>query len=335
MNYSLDKIARELGVSKSTVSLVLNGHASENRISAELERTIKDYCRKVNYVPNIHAKRAGSKYVKNIGLLINENLLCDGSNPFSDQNAAEITGGVVSAAAKKGFRVTIQFYNQTTAESDIFNWLRDREIDGLIYYGYSFDARWHKCFMDEKRCVVGIGIQPCEGIATVNVDNVGAMYELGKLLLKKGRRRFFYLSGNQTGYVSGQRLEGLRKALEEEGISLSPERIVCADFSEEIAYCKISEQIPDADAIVCANDDMAIGVIRALTEKGISVPDEVSVTGADNIKISRYFSPAITTIDNCNALLGKYAFEELLHLIKGGKARNKIVESRVVSRASC
>ena len=64
MRYSLEKIAKELGVSKSTVSLILNGHASENRISAELEQTVKAFCKKVNYVPNIHARRAGARFAK-------------------------------------------------------------------------------------------------------------------------------------------------------------------------------------------------------------------------------------------------------------------------------
>ena len=143
MKYSLDKIAKELGISKSTVSLILNGHAAERRISAELEKTVKDFCDKVGYVPNINAKRASSKYVKNVGFLINQNLLSTGHNPFSDQNTSEITGGIVSAATNEGFRVTIQFCNEDTDESEILEWLRNREIDGLIYYAYSFDESWY------------------------------------------------------------------------------------------------------------------------------------------------------------------------------------------------
>ena len=144
MKYSLDKIAKELGISKSTVSLILNGHASERRISAELEKKVRDFCDKVGYVPNINAKRASSKYVKNVGFLINQNLLSSGHNPFSDQNTSEITGGIVSAATNEGFRVTIQFCNEDTKESEILEWLRNREIDGLIYYAYSFDESWHQ-----------------------------------------------------------------------------------------------------------------------------------------------------------------------------------------------
>lgn len=334
MKYSLDKIAKELGISKSTVSLILNGHAAERRISAELEKRVRDFCDHVGYVPNINAKRASSKYVKNIGFLINQNLLSTGHNPFSDQNTSEITGGIVSAATNEGYRVTIQFCNENTDESEILEWLRNREIDGLIYYAYSFDESWHQRFISEKRHVVGIGIEPTDKISTVNIDNVGIMKQMCNAIIAKGKRKFIYFAGYENCYVSDQRLKGMTEALEENNISFD-NNIVYANFSEEDAYNKVLNADIDADAIICANDDMAIGVIKALKEKGIDVPGQVSVTGADNIRICEYFSPSITTIDNMNAVLGVCAFDELLKLIKGGKASNTVISSRILERQSC
>lgn len=334
MKYSLDKIAKELGISKSTVSLVLNGHAAERRISAELEKKVKDFCDNVGYVPNINAKRACSKYVKNIGFLINQNLLSTGHNPFSDQNTSEITGGIVSAATNEGFRVTIQFCNEDTDESEIFEWLRNREIDGLIYYAYSFDESWHQRFIGENRHVVGIGIEPTDKISTVNIDNVGIMKQMCNAIIAQGKKKFIYFAGYEDCYVSDQRLKGMVEALNENNINFD-NNIVYANFSEEDAYNKVLSMDIDADVIVCANDDMAIGVIRALKEKGIDVPGQISVTGADNIRITEYFSPSITTIDNMNAVLGVCAFDELLRLIKGGKPNNTVISSRVIERQSC
>lgn len=333
MKYSLDKIAKELGISKSTVSLVLNGHAAKRRISAELEKKVRDFCDKVGYVPNINAKRASSKYVKNIGFLINQNLLSTGHNPFSDQNTSEITGGIVAAATGEGYRVTIQFCNEDTKESEILEWLRNREIDGLIYYAYSFDESWHQRFVDENRHVVGIGIEPTGKISTVNIDNVGIMKQLCNGIIKSGRKNFVYFAGYENSYVSTQRLKGLTEALSEHNLPIN--NIVYANYSEEEAYNKVMTMDIDADAIVCANDDMALGVIKALKEKGIKVPEQICVTGADNIKIGEYFSPSVTTIDNMNAVLGVCAFDELLRLIKGGKADNVVVSSKIYARKSC
>ncbi len=334
MKYSLDKIAKELGISKSTVSLILNGHAAERRISAELEKKVRDFCEKVGYVPNINAKRASSKYVKNIGFLINQNLLSTGHNPFSDQNTSEITGGIVSAATNEGFRVTIQFCNEETDESEILEWLRNREIDGLIYYAYSFDESWHQRFVDENRHVVGIGIEPTGKISTVNIDNVGIIKQMCNAIIAKGKRKFMYFAGYENSYVSLQRLKGMTEALKENNIPFN-NNIVYADYSEENAYKKALTMDIDADVIVCANDDMALGVIKALKERGIDVPGQISVTGADNIKVCEYYSPSVTTIDNMNAVLGVCAFDELLRLIKGEKANNVVVSSKIYARESC
>lgn len=336
MNYSLEKIAAELGISKSTVSLILNGHARENRISTELEKTVKDFCKKINYAPNIHAIRASSKLVKNIGLLINEELLTDKKNPFSDQNTAEITGGVVSAAAKKGFRVTMQFYNKNSDESEIFKWLRDREIDGVIYYGYIMNKNWLDCFKREKRRIVGIGIEPAQGMSTVNINNADSSYALCDYLVKKGRRNFLYVAGYEYSYVSNQRLSGLKKCMSDNKISFDEKNIVYANFSEDDAYKIIADKDTGGyDAIVCANDDMAIGVIKALSDKKISVPSDISVTGADNIKLSEYFSPSISTFDNMNSSLGKKAFGELYNLINGKKSEDIVIKSKIYIRETC
>ena len=172
-------------------------------------------------------------------------------------------------------------------------------------------------------------------MATVNIDNRQAMYALGKALLERGRRSFLYMAGYRGCYVSEQRLLGLAAALREHGVPFDREgQVVYANFSEEHAYHSILRNPVKADAIVCANDDMAIGVIRALQDRKIRVPEDISVTGADNIRPAAYFSPGITTIDNCNAALGMGAFDEMLNLIQGGAPHNLILESRVIMRQS-
>ena len=137
MNYSLNKIAKELGLSKATVSLVLSGKARKNRISEEVEKRVKAFCAEVNYVPNIH-------------------------------------GGIVLAAENIGCRVSVQLYTDDMDESRVFDWLRNHEIDGLIYYGLDMPEEWKKTFLEEGRHVVGIGTEPDENILGVNTDNFEA-----------------------------------------------------------------------------------------------------------------------------------------------------------------
>ena len=147
MEYSLEKIAKKFNISKTAVSLILNGKASQNRISPELEQAVKEFCESVNYSPNIHAQRMCSKIARNIGLLIYKSMLSDCENPFSDQVISEITGGMVLAAEEKNFRVTIQLYDSGMDKNVMFEWLRNKEIDGLIYYGYTVDREWLKSLL--------------------------------------------------------------------------------------------------------------------------------------------------------------------------------------------
>lgn len=333
MAYSLEKISKKFGISKSAVSLIINGKAAENRISPELEAKVKAFCEEVNYRPNIHARRMRSKVVHNIGLLINEDMLADRENPFSDQIISEITGGVVLAAAKNDFRVTIQLYDSSMSEEKIFEWLRNKEIDGLIYYGYSFDHEWMKSFLAEKRCVVGIGIMPADGVSTVNINNREIMKELTDILVNRGRRKFIYMSGIQ-GYVTEQRLMGMMDSLSEHSIAFDEGSVIQADFSEDAAYKAILEIPVDFDAVVCANDDMAIGVLRALRERGYALTNKISVVGADSIKAGEYITPQLSTIDNRSTELGMTAFLELLHLINGGNSRAVELKSKIILRNS-
>ena len=106
--YSLSTIAAELGVSKSAVSFVMNGKAQNRRISHELEKKIRDYCEKINYRPNIHAQRMNSPQVKNIGILLDENISNSARSPFQDYNVANIVGGIADAAAAAGYRFSCQ-----------------------------------------------------------------------------------------------------------------------------------------------------------------------------------------------------------------------------------
>ncbi len=334
MEYSLSKIAKELGISKASVSLILNGKAKENHISAELERQVLDFCKKVNYIPNIHAQRVNKKYVKSVGLLLDQNIAKNNINPFADEIACGITGGVVTSASKKDYKVTIELYNENFTDDKIFNWLRSKEIDGLIYYGMELRENLYKTLIEENRTVVGIGIRPVAGICSVNIDNENVMYSVTKSAILKGKKKFLYVNGTDC-YISSERFNGFKKAMDENNID--DYIVINCDFTEELAEKSILEIFKTKnkfDAIICANDYMAIGAIKALKKLKISVPCEVAVSGADNTKIARYFVPTITTVDSMNERLGKTAFELFYNSIKKNETTDKIIKSKVNYRDS-
>lgn len=334
MNYSLNKIAKELGLSKATVSLVLSGKARKNRISEEVEKRVKEFCADVNYVPNIHAQRVNRKFSGNIGFLIKRGVRVDFNNPFDDYNINGIMGGIVLAAENIGCRVSVQLYTDDMDESRVFDWLRNHEIDGLIYYGLDMPEEWKKTFLEEGRHVVGIGTEPDENVLSVNTDNFEASAKLTKYLIDSGRKKFMYLSGIDNTFVSDERKRGFLSSLRENGIDFDEKNIIIAEFSEVIAERKITESYKDADAIVCANDDMAIGALKALKSLNIDVPDKVAVAGGDNIHIGRYLTPSLTTFDNKQHELGASAVETVIKMIKGEKAENVILNTDIIVRQS-
>ena len=127
--YSLAKIAAELGVSKTAVSFVVNGTARGKGISAELEKRISVFCRKVGYRPNIHAQRMNSRLVQNIGIVVEKSAAKDEVSPFGEYNISKIIGGIAEAADAAGYRFSFQFYTEGMKEENIFGWFKNREID--------------------------------------------------------------------------------------------------------------------------------------------------------------------------------------------------------------
>ena len=334
MKYSLSRIAEELGVSKATVSQVLNGKARSARISEQLEKRIVKFCREVNYVPNIHARRINRKYSNTLGFLINRSIMVDNDNPFADYNLSSILGGAVLAAEDMGLRVIIQLYRKDMEDSCVFEWFRNQEIDGLIYYGLDIPEKWRRIFIEEHRSIVGIGIEAEQEIATVNIDNFRISEKLTEKLIADGRKKFMYLSGIDGSYVSDERKKGFLSALNKNGMDMSSVNVISAKFSEGLAEKTVFEHISGEDAIICANDDMAIGAIKALKKLKKDIPKEIAVAGADNVLVGRYTTPSLTTFDNRQHDMGEEAVKLICKMIKGKKTKNIVLPSEIIVRES-
>ncbi len=338
INYSLAKISQELGVSKATVSLVLNGKARQHGISKQMEQRIQEFCRDVNYRPNIHAQRLNRPLANNIGILLEERIHPEENTPLGDYNVSHILGGIALAADRTGYRFTVQIFRSDMDENQIFDWFNNREIDGLIYYGFDMPRHWRERFRDEQRKVVGISIDPAQGMPCVNVDNFSGTAALTEHLIDMGRKKMLYLNGPVASYPGRERLRGFLAALEKHHLS-GTETIRNAGYSvseaEDIVTQLFSQQ-HTFDAVVCANDDMAIGAMRALHSMAMNIPQQVAVTGADNIRSAGFVYPALTTFDYLPEQLGNAAFELLYKIIDSPAANtdNVTIPAEIILRNS-
>ncbi len=197
---------------------------------------------------------------------------------------------------------------------------------------------WGEVFRRENFQTVGISIDPACGVPCVNVDNFGASFELTCHLIRQGRRKFIFLDGTDQAYPGAERYRGFREALRSAGIPFREENHLMAGFSRLRAMEALrlfrQQNGLDADAVVCANDYMAVGAIQFLQANGIRVPDQIAVTGADNTSWCEIVTPALTSFDYRCFDLGKAAFSLLIDIISGAEPRNIVLKTKLLLRQS-
>lgn len=315
MRYSLDKIAKELGISKASVSLILNGKARQYAISESLEKRVREFCQSKNYVINAHARRMQQQISGNVGVLIPSGAEVDVCDPFTDFNITEILGGVATSAYGREFQFSIRLYRSESAPEQIFDWVNSRDVDGIICYGYLSRTILRKVAR-QKFPLVAVGENPGLGVPTVTTDDYAGSRQITEHLLSSGHKKILYIQGIQNSYASQERFRGFCDAVNEAGIKQGEN--VFGGFSESRCYHIVKEifqRSADYTAIQCANDIMAVGALRALRESGFRIPEDVAVAGADDIGLASYVSPALTTYPRHLRTLGMQAFSLLYRIL--------------------
>lgn len=170
--------------------------------------------------------------------------------------------------------------------------------------------------------VIGADL-PHVGVNLVGVDEFEGGYLATKHLIDRGRRRFAFIKGHEDHPSCNQKLAGCEAALAEAGLSLPPSRVRTGHWSVEGGY-EAMKQILDVhtpDAVVTSHDGMALGAIRRAGECGLRVPEDVSITGYDDMHFAAYTTPSLTTVKTPRATIGKTAAELLMDLINGRSDR--------------
>jgi len=326
MKMTSQGIADALGVSKVTVSLVLNGHAAKYNISPVTAAKITAYCAQKKYAINVNARRINSKLVRNVGMVVFEGY-AEKPNPMADYYEAMVVGGAAMAARKNGFCTSLIINHHEKELDSILQRFYAKEVDGFILSGFPVAPSWRENFRREKIPVVVVGGDPAHGLPTVNIDNYEMSLALARHVIgHAGRRRIGFISGGPLSYVGNERRRGFEQAMAEQG--LTPVFDVNCTFLEDRAHTQVKQMLMRprfaCDAIVCANDAMAVGALRALHEKGIDVPREIAITGADDIPTSKYVAPGISTYPLLPDEQGSRAFLMLRKIAEGKECQPAI-----------
>lgn len=322
---TIKDIAKISGVSVSTVSRVLNNHPD---VSEDVRHKVMAVVEEYNYIPNNSARALGQSKSDNIGLIVRGI-----SNPFYTSIIHEIEQDI----EKAGYTLVMQQIGSCDDELLAGAMMeRDKRLRGLIFLGGRLDST--------KDQIAGIGVPfvncssnnaygtlDADSYSSVSIDDTQTAYEAVKELYKEGHRRIAVLLARpDDGSVSQIRYEGYVKALTEAGMAPDEDLIISVDsYNIADAYYGTKKWLEKGiafDAIFAISDNLAMGAMRALREKGIDVPGQCSIVAIDGIEVSEYMAPALSTYCQPMKELGRTSVELLIDLIeKKGKHRQIIL----------
>ena len=323
------QVASEAGVSRTTVSLVLND-VPDAHISPETRR-------RLNYYPDAAARRLASGKTRTIALVWHR----APDRTYRDAFLPGLLEGISRAARHYGYHVLFRPVEVDEPNGAYVGLVRGRHTDGLILSGPRCDDSHVRGLYDERFPVVLHGWLGDVDIPSVDVDNVqGAMMAV-EHLVKLGHRRIGMITNAPLAYAaSRQRLEGYRAALVRAGIEADDGLVRTGNFDEESGYAAVKKllALPEPPtAVFVASDMVAMGALRALHEKNVHVPEQVAVVGFDDITAARFITPALTTVHVPTFGLGWSAAELLIRIIDEDHPQEMQVrlDTELVVRETC
>lgn len=330
---TLEEIARLSGVSRSTVSRVIN---QQPNVSQDVRQRVQAVIQDTGYQPNLAARTLVSKRSWMIGLVLPRSV----SSFFTDPYFPRLLQGIAQGCNQYDYTLGLFLVGSKEDEEKILPRVsRKGMLDGvLIQSGQIGDQLIDRMVkLDLPMVVVGSPLHTDE-VSFIDVDNVSGAYNAVLHLIRLGYQRIGTITGLSGAAASADRLEGYRKALLERGRNPDQSLITEGDFTEAGGYYAMRQILPaKPDAVFAASDLMAIGAMRAAREAGLKIPQDVAFVGFDDVPVATYANPQLSTIRQPIAQFGRNAVEILIDLIDNGidPARRIIMDTELIIRESC
>lgn len=317
MATTIRDIAKLAKVSASTVSRVIN---DDPRISEKTKKKVKKIIEEMNYIPNSMAKQLVMKTSFNIGFLFNSHI---NTLPV-DYYFYNMIGGLQSVIFSNNYELTIcDFSYLKPTENLLERFVYNKRVDGVVLHATLVNADIIKRLNDIDFPYVVIGNINLDFPSTwVDIDNNFAGELACKHMLDRGYKKIAFIGGTATETVSNQRIEGYKRQLTSSKIPVNSKYIMNGMGTDEDGYRCMKELLqldPLPDAVICINDYTAFGVIKALKETNLKLPEEVGIITFDNFPLAPYMTPSLTSIDIDTFKLGIRAGEMIMEKVKGDK----------------
>ncbi|MDF2152795.1 LacI family DNA-binding transcriptional regulator [Vibrio sp. CAU 1672] len=325
MKVTIKDVAKKANVSIATVSYAING---SERISKKTRDRVLKIADELNYVANSNAKLLKQKNTKVIGLFFNS---------WFGPVYSELVKGVEKVIHRSGYDlVACSMYGNE--HSTAYKYIRDRMVDGAIVLTNSFDDDFLKSVAKDGFPLVVLDREvSAPNIFNLLIDNFGGAFAATKALIAADCQEIYYFSGPEDSYDNRKRLEGYIAALGYYNIEFNSDCLIQSDFTEKTAHQQMKALLKEGKqpkAIFAANDEMAIGILRAAQEAGISVPEQLKIVGFDDIQMAELMIPALTTVSHQKEDMGELAASTLIRALQGDKEIEevKILPTKLVTR---
>ncbi|MEV4491464.1 LacI family DNA-binding transcriptional regulator [Micromonospora coxensis] len=309
---TLEAVARRAGVSRATVSRVVNGSTT---VAGPIQEAVRRAVAELGYVPNLAARSLVTQRTDSVALVMPE----EATRVFSDD---QVFPGIIRGAAQEleaaDKQLVLMLAGSPAGHARVERYTTGRHVDGVLF------ASLHGADpLPGKLARLGIPVvcsgRPLGGVAVpyVDVDHVGGVSGAVRHLITNGRRRIATIAGPQDMVAGIERLTGYRNTIAEAGL---PERVAYGDFTRESgarAMHQLLDEHPDLDAVFAASDLMAHAALRTLREAGRRVPQDVAVIGFDDIETAAYTDPPLTTVRQPIVELGRALTRQLLRMTAG------------------
>jgi LacI family transcriptional regulator len=327
---TIKQVAHEAGVSVATISRVLN---DKGPVAAETQRRVREVAERLRYFPHGAARSLITKKTHAVGVLLPD---------IYGEFFSEIIRGMDLAARGRGYHLLVSGSHGDKGEIEAVLRATRGRVDGLIVMSPDADAQTLQANLPDTLPIVMLN---CRGAGTtfdsITVDNYAGTFEMVRHLAGLGHRRIALVKGPAKNYDARERLRGYRDAVRALSVERSRDLEIDGDFTEEAgqqAGERVAALEPRPTAVMATNDAMAIGVLSALHEAGLRIPEDVAVVGFDDIPICRFVSPPLTSVRVGIPELGARAIERLLNAIENNnthRRRHETVPTTLVVRGSC
>ncbi len=331
MTLTLENIARLSGVSRSTVSRVINNHPN---VRDEVRERVMKIIQETGYQPNLTARSLAAGRTRVIGLVIPAGV----STIFTDPYFPLLIQGISAACNVHDYSVMLWLAEPEYERRTIRQILHGGLLDGVVVASTLMDDPIVNSLHESQMPFILIGRHPTLDVNYVDVDNFQAGRDATQHLLRLGRKGVATVTGPQNMIAGSDRYQGYLRALQDRNQPFHPELVTEGDFTEEGGYQAMLQLIPTKpDAVFVASDTMAIGALRALREAELLVPDDIALVSHDDMPIASKVNPPLTTIRQQPQHLGSVAVNTLINVIQhpGSASRHVTLATELVIRSSC